>query len=132
MLAGLDYGSASATARAVPLDEEAEQRIPAMFDNYIDAAQRVQAGDADREFPLHRQMYQLMALADETHAITIQTDGKQVVVKAPLAPLTRSAAERPQEVSLEVSALVWPPRRALAVESSSDGRGHERTRCSHC
>ena len=47
-----------------------------MFDNYIDAAQRVQDGDADREFPLHRQMYQLMALADETHAITIQTDGK--------------------------------------------------------
>ena len=97
VLAGLDFGSASATARAVPLDEEAEQRIPAMFDNYIDAAQRVQDGDADREFPLHRQMYQLMALADETHAITIQTDGKQVVVKAPLAPLTRSAAERPQQ-----------------------------------
>ena len=80
VLAGLDYGSASATARAVPLDEEAEQRIPAMYDNYIDAAQRVQDGDADREFPLHRQMYELMALADESHPITIQTGGQQVVV----------------------------------------------------
>ena len=51
----------------------------------------------DGEFPLHRQMYELMALADETHPITIQTDGKQVVAKAPIAPLTSSAAERPQE-----------------------------------
>ena len=24
-----------------------------------------------------------------------------------------------------------PPRRALVVEASSDGRGHERTRCAH-
>ena len=48
-------------------------------------------------FPWVGQMYQLTALADETHAITIQTDGKQVVVKAPLAPLTRSDAERLQE-----------------------------------
>ena len=97
VLAGLDYGSAAAMARAVPLDDEASQRIPVMYDNYIDAAQRVQEGSLDRAFPLDREMHDLMALADENHPITIQTDSKQVVVRAPIPSLTLTAAEEPNE-----------------------------------
>ncbi len=97
VLAGLDYGSAAAAARAVPLDDDARQRIPAMYDNYVEAALRVRDGDADSEFPLHRQMHELMALANESHPIRIQTDGRQVVVEAPIAPLTPSVAEHPKE-----------------------------------
>ena len=58
VIAGLDYGSASALARAVPRDDEAQRRIPAMCDDYTDAARRVQDGNADRTFLLHRQMHE--------------------------------------------------------------------------
>ena len=105
VLAGLDYGSAAATARAVPLDDEAQQRIPAMYDNYVEAALRVRDGNADGEFPLHRQMHELMALANETHPIMIQTDGKQVVVEAPIAPLNPSVAGDPKEDPLSLGTV---------------------------
>ena len=68
-----------------------------MYDSYVDAAQHVQNGRADRALPLHREMHGLMALADEDHPITIQTEGKQVVVKAPIPSLTLIAAEAPDE-----------------------------------
>lgn len=97
VLAGLDYGSAAASAQAVPLDDEAHRLIPAMCDNFIDAAQRVQGGNADLGFPLHKQMYELMALANEAHPVTVQTNGKQVVVEAPLDPLALSETEWPEE-----------------------------------
>lgn len=98
VLAGLDCGSAAATARAVPLDDEAVQRIPAMCDSYIDAAQRVQDGCIDRAFPLHREMYELMALADNDHPIMIQTDSKQVVVDAPIPPLMVAVGDPDEDV----------------------------------
>lgn len=95
MLTGLDYGSAGATAQAVPLDDEAAERIPVMYNSCIDAAQRVRDGGLDRALPLHREMHGLMALANESHPIAIQTDSKQVVVKAPIPSLTLTAAEEP-------------------------------------
>ena len=97
VLTGLDHGSVAAVARAVPLDDDALRRVPAMCDNYIDAAQRVQNGDADRAFPLHRHMHDLLALADETHPVTIQTDGRKVVVEASVAPLVHSVVGQPAE-----------------------------------
>ncbi len=93
MLTGLDYGSAAATARAVPLDDEAVERIPVMYDSCIDAARRVRDGGLDRAFPLHRRMHGLMALADESHPIAIQTDRTQVVVEARIPSLTLTAEE---------------------------------------
>ncbi len=105
VLAGLDYGSAAAIAQAVPLDDEAQMRIPAMYDNYIDAAQRVQAGSVDRTFPLHRDVHGLMALADEGHPITIQADGKQVVVNAPIPPLTLTSVEESDKDATSVGTV---------------------------
>lgn len=99
MLTGLDYGSAAATAQAVPLDDEAVDRIPIMYDSCIDAAQRVRDGSLDRALPLHREMHGLMALADENHPIAIQTDSKQVVVKAPIPSLTLAAEEPDAEAT---------------------------------
>ncbi len=96
-LIGLDYGSVAATAQAAPLDDEAQSQIPAMYDSLIHAAESVKNGHADRGFSLHEQMHKLMALADESHPVTIQTNGNRVVVEAPLAPLRLSAADWQEE-----------------------------------
>lgn len=44
MLDGLEHGSASATAKAIPLDDRSKGRIPAMCDEYIQAARKVASG----------------------------------------------------------------------------------------
>ena len=93
VIAGLDYGSASALARAVPRDDEAQRRIPAMCDDYTDAARRVQDGNADRTFLLHRQMRELLVLADDAHPIVVESGRQRVVVEASVAPLALPAAD---------------------------------------
>ena len=117
MLTGLDYGSAAATAQAVPLNDEAAERIPHLYDSCIDAARRVLDGRLDRSLALHREMHGLMALVDESHSIAIEADGEQVVVKTPIDPLTLTAAEAP-----DVDATSLGTVRGL-VETLSRRRG---------
>lgn len=93
LLAGLEHGSATVAARAVPLDDDAENRIRAMCIDYTDAATRVLAGKADRDFPLHRQMHELLVLADDSHPIAIESDSNQVVVDMAIAPLVPSPVQ---------------------------------------
>lgn len=95
VLSGLGYGSASVAARAVPSDDEAERRIPAMAEGYIDAARRVLAGDADLGFPLDQRMHDLMALADQDHPITVQALGREAVAEAAPPPLTSAVGDQP-------------------------------------
>ena len=95
VLAGLDYGSVSATAQAVPLTEEAQVQIAAMLDHYIDAALRVHNGKANPDTPLHRRMHKLMSLADDARPITVRANTKRVVAAAPLAPLSIASEENP-------------------------------------
>ena len=85
MVAGLDHGSVSAAVRAVPLDDSAAPRVPALCHEYLHAATSIQRGHADFTFPLHRQMYQLVQLADEAHPLVIATDGQQVDIQAPVS-----------------------------------------------
>lgn len=81
MVAGLEHGSVSAAVRAVPLDDSAAPKVPALCHEYLDAAASIQRGHADFTFPLHRQMYQLAQLADEAHPLAIATDGEQVEIQ---------------------------------------------------
>ena len=103
MLTGLDYGSAAATAQAVPLNDEAAERIPHLYDSCIDAARLVLDGRLDRSLALHREMHRLMALVDESHSIAIEADGKQVVVKTPIDPLTLTAILADDAIRLEAA-----------------------------
>ena len=84
IVAGLEHGSVSAAVRAVPLDEAASLRIPVLCNEYLDAAASIRGGDADFAFPLHREMYQLLQLVDETHPLVIATDGQQVDIREPI------------------------------------------------
>ena len=68
-----------------------------MRESYIDAARCVQNGEADSVFALHRDMHDLMALADETHPVTIQAVGRQVITAAPLSPLAASPTVDPPQ-----------------------------------
>ncbi len=88
VLAGLDYGSARALARAVPLNDEAEQRIPAMCENYVEVARRVRQGNVDRVSALDRRMSELLKLADESHHVVIESGSERLVVETPVASLT--------------------------------------------
>ncbi len=81
MVAGLEHGSVSAAVRAVPLDDSAAPKVSVLCHEYLDAATSIQRGEADFTFPLHRQMYQLVRLADKAHPLTIATDGEQVEIQ---------------------------------------------------
>lgn len=85
MVASLDHGSVSAAVRAVPLDDSAAPKAADLCHEYLDAATSIQRGHADFTFPLHRQMYQLVQLADEAHPLVLATDGQQVDIQAPVS-----------------------------------------------
>lgn len=90
LVTGLEHGSATVIARAVPLDDEAERQIPAMHEDYTDAAVCVQEGNIDHTFSLHRRMHELLALADDDHPIKVESNDKRVVVDTAVAPFIPS------------------------------------------
>ena len=85
VVAGLDHGSVTATVRAVPLDEAASQRVLALCNEYVEAARSIEGGYADFAIPLHRQMYKLAQLADETHHLVIASNGRRISIDAPIS-----------------------------------------------
>lgn len=84
VLAGLDHGSVTATVRAVPLDEASSLRTSDLCNEYIHAAESIEGGYADFAIPLHRQMYKLVQLADETHPLVISSETRRVDIEGPV------------------------------------------------
>lgn len=97
MLDGLEHGSASATAKAIPLDDRSESRIPAMCDEYIQAARQVASGDANREQPLYATVYRISELASQDNPVTFETDSDTVVLKLPDGATTETVEEQATE-----------------------------------
>ncbi len=83
MLDGLDFGSAAATAKAIPLDDRSIDRIPEMCNEYLQAAKLVANGDADTERPLHRSIHLLCEFASEATPVSFETNGGSVVLRSP-------------------------------------------------
>ena len=83
VLVGLDFGSAAATAQAVPLDDDAAQVVPALCDDYLQAARQVARGDADPDRPLARVVRDLTAVADDSNPVVFETADDEVIFLAP-------------------------------------------------
>lgn len=98
VLAGLDYGSAAATAQAVPLDADAERHVPSICDDYLKAARKVASGGIDPERPVLRAVGELTDMADESNAVIFETGDDEVIFVAPALPVTaaRQAETQPQ------------------------------------
>ena len=83
VLAGLDHGSAVVTARAMPLDEEAEELIPAMCEEVLHAASWVASMQVEESHtlldrPLLDRVRELAEVVDENNQITLEAAGAQV------------------------------------------------------
>ena len=98
VLAGLDYGSAAATAQAVPLDSEAEEHVAAMCDDFLRAAQQVERGDINPKRPLLGVVRELTEIADGDNPIVFEAGGEEVIFVAPADSLTPEdeVAKQPQ------------------------------------
>jgi hypothetical protein len=84
VLAGLDYGSAAATARAEPLDEDSAAKIPAITERYVAAGRQVSRGEVDTSRRLLRVVRDLTDLADEKNRIILETADDEVIFTAPV------------------------------------------------
>ena len=84
IVADLGYGSAMATARAVPLDDESAGLIPGMCDTYLAAARQVSRGEVDNDRPLLRLVRDLTVLADDGNRVVLETADDDVIFAAPL------------------------------------------------
>lgn len=106
VLAGLDYGSAAATAQAVPLDSDAERHIPLMCDDYLRVARQVASGDLDSECPLLRVVHELTEMADESNPVVFETGDDEVIFVAPAATLAGiSKAETQPQTTKSLGAV---------------------------
>ena len=91
VLAGLDYGSATATARAEPLDEASVAKIPAMTGRFVDAAQRVARGELDGR-PLLRLVRDLTDIADDVNRVILENSDDDVIFTGPVSVAPAAAA----------------------------------------
>lgn len=92
VLAGLEHGSAAVTAQAAPLDEEAENLIPLMCDDFLQAAIDLtsrQVGESHTllDRPLLDRVRELAEVVDDENQITLEAAGAQVT----FTPSIRSA-----------------------------------------
>lgn len=88
IIAGLEHGSATTTARAIPLDDSSVQAVPALVDDYLDAGRRVARGERDAARPILRLVEDLVSIADEDHPVVLETaeDDISFLGLAPAAP----------------------------------------------
>lgn len=84
VLAGLDYGSAAATARAEPLDEESEAKISAIAARYVAAGRQVSRGETDPSRRLLRAVRDLTDLANDNNRIILENADDDVIFTAPV------------------------------------------------
>lgn len=85
VLAGLDYGSASITARAEPLDDESARKIPSLTERYLAAGREVSGGVFDQSRPLLRLVRHLAEVADAQHRVTLETADDELIFAAPVS-----------------------------------------------
>ena len=85
VVTGLNYGSVTATVRAVPRDEAASRRVLALGNEYVEAARSIEGGHVDFAIPLHSRMYKLVELADEAHPLIITSNRQQVSFDTPIS-----------------------------------------------
>ena len=100
VVAGLESGSASAVAKAVPLDSDAERLIPAICDDYLQAARQVLRGDGDSNRPVLRAVRELTDVADENNPVVLETSDDEVIF---VAPATTPAAGTGAETQLQTT-----------------------------
>ncbi len=97
VLAGLESGSATAVAKAVPLDSDAERLIPAICGDYLQAARQVLRGDEDCDRPVLRAIRELTEVADENNPVVLETSDDEVIFVAPApTPAVGTGAETQQ------------------------------------
>lgn len=84
VLAGLDYGSAAATARAEPLDDVSAAKIPALTERFLSAGREVARGEIDPTRPLLRLVRDLTEIADEENRVILETADDDVIFTAPV------------------------------------------------
>ncbi len=99
VLAGLDFGSASITARAEPLDDDAVPKIPKMTERFLAAGRQVASGKLDHGQPLLRIVRDLTEVADEQNRVILETADDDVIFTAPI-PSAPAAASPPTTKSL--------------------------------
>lgn len=93
VLAGLDYGSASITARAEPLDDDAALKIPKLAERYLAAGREVSGGVFDQALPLLRLVRDLAEVADEQHRVTLETADDELIFTAPVSASASTGAQ---------------------------------------
>lgn len=92
VVVGLESGSATAVAKAVPLDSDAERLIPAICGDYLESARQVLRGNGDPDRPVLRAVRELAAVADENNPVVLETSDDEVIFVAP-APIRAAGAE---------------------------------------
>lgn len=92
VLVGLDFGSAVATAQALPVDITAPEQISAMYDDYLAAAVAVARGDEfDRQQrPVLRAVADLVSIADERNPVILETADDEIMFVSPTAQSGRN------------------------------------------
>lgn len=88
VLAGLDHGSAAVTARADPLDQQAEKLIPMMCEDLLQAASHVAQGNVLSDHPVSARVFELAQVADENSQVVLETASKQVAFTTDLRSAT--------------------------------------------
>ena len=72
VVAGLDHGSATTLARAVPTDDRSEALISRMCISLVEAGQAVMKGEADVALPVTRHLTKLRELASGDRPVAIE------------------------------------------------------------
>jgi hypothetical protein len=84
IVAGLEFGSASATARAVPRDPRSGGRVDGMCRRYLDVARHVADGRSSGNLGLDDAFLALAGIASSKNPIIFETSEDDVLIKAPL------------------------------------------------
>jgi hypothetical protein len=79
ILSDLQHGSAIATATARANDERSLELVPAMVDDYLEAARDVERGMPSSPRPLLRLVSELASTADEHNPIILETESDEVI-----------------------------------------------------
>jgi hypothetical protein len=96
IVADLSYGSALATARAEPTDEDSARLVPMIIDDFMVSARQVKSGDVDGTGKLLRLVRDLAGIADQTNRVVLETADDEVIFDGPSEPLHGRAVDEPQ------------------------------------
>lgn len=92
VVTGLEYGSALATAQAVPVDDLSAPFVPSMIEDFMAAAEGVSRGESDESRPLLKLVRDLTMVADEANPLILETEAAEVLFAQPATPAEPSKA----------------------------------------